>query len=96
LLATYILSAIAELAVSPIALAAMTLIAPRQLQGQMMGLWFMSVSLGNLIAGITGGHVNPENLADMPALFGQTTISLLIVAAVLLLLAPIMKRWVTA
>jgi POT family proton-dependent oligopeptide transporter len=95
LLATYILSAIAELAVSPIALAAMTLIAPRQLQGQMMGLWFMSVSLGNLIAGITGGHVNPENLADMPALFGQTTISLLIVAAVLLLLAPIMKRWVT-
>lgn len=96
LIATYVLSAIAELAVSPIALAAMTLIAPQRLQGQMMGLWFMSVSLGNLIAGITGGHVNPENLADMPALFGRTTVSLLIVAAVLLLLAPIMKRWVKA
>lgn len=96
LIAAYMLSAIAELCVSPIALAAMTLVAPRHLQGQMMGLWFMSVSLGNLIAGITGGNVNPENLADMPALFGRTTISLLIVAVVLLVLAPIMKRWVKA
>jgi POT family proton-dependent oligopeptide transporter len=95
LIATYVLSAIAELCVSPIALAAMTLVAPRHLQGQMMGLWFMSVSLGNLIAGLTGGHVNPENLADMPALFGRTTISLLIVAVVLMALAPIMKRWIT-
>jgi proton-dependent oligopeptide transporter, POT family len=59
-----------------------------------MGLWFMSAALGNLIAGLTGGHVNPENLAEMPALFGRTTLSLLIVAAVLLILAPIMKRWV--
>jgi len=94
LIAAYALSAIAELCVSPIALAAMTLVAPRHLQGQMMGLWFMSVSLGNLIAGITGGSVNPENLADMPALFGRTTLSLIIVAVVLLALAPIMKRWV--
>ncbi|MBC7752185.1 MAG: peptide MFS transporter [Candidatus Saccharibacteria bacterium] len=94
LIAAYVLSAIAELCISPIALAAMTLVAPRHLQGQMMGLWFMSVSLGNLIAGITGGNVNPENLADMPALFGRTTLSLIIVAVVLLALAPIMKRWV--
>ncbi len=94
LIATYVLSAIAELCVSPIALAAMTLVAPRRLQGQMMGLWFMSSALGNLIAGLTGGHVNPENLADMPALFGRTTISLLITAVVLLGLAPMMKRWV--
>ena len=91
---TYVLSAIAELCVSPIALAAMTLVAPYRLQGQMMGLWFMSAALGNLIAGLTGGHVNPENLAEMPALFGRTTLSLLLVAAVLLVLAPIMKRWV--
>lgn len=94
LITTYILSAIAELCISPIALAAMTLIAPRRLQGQMMGLWFMSLALGNLIAGLTGGHVNPENVADMPALFGRTTLSLLIVAVVLLGLAPLMKRWV--
>jgi hypothetical protein len=30
----------------------------------------------------------------MPALFGRTTLSLIIVAVVLLALAPIMKRWV--
>jgi POT family proton-dependent oligopeptide transporter len=96
LITTYVLSAIAELCISPIALAAMTLIAPRRLQGQMMGLWFMSLALGNLIAGLTGGHVNPENVADMPALFGRTTISLLIVAVVLMAIAPMMKRWIKA
>jgi POT family proton-dependent oligopeptide transporter len=40
-------------------------------------------ALGNLIAGLVGGHVNPENPAEMPALFTQTTAFLLGSAAVL-------------
>jgi POT family proton-dependent oligopeptide transporter len=61
----------------------MTKLAPEKFKGQMMGVWFMAAALGNLIAGIVGGKVDPEKLDQMPALFQQTTFSLLIAAAVL-------------
>jgi len=52
----------------------------------------MAAALGNLIAGIVGGHVNPENLSEMPALFQRTAISLFIATAVLgLLVVPIRR-----
>ena len=40
----------------------MTKLAPRKFGGQMMGVWFLAASLGNLIAGIVGGNVDPEKL----------------------------------
>ncbi len=96
LVATYILQAIAELCISPVGLAAMTLLAPPRLQGQMMGLWFIAASLGNLLAGMVGGQVNPEALSDMPQLFGRTAIVLIVSAAVLLALIPMIRRWLNA
>ena len=61
----------------------MTKLAPRKFVGQMMGVWFMAAALGNLIAGLVGGHVDPEKLDQMPALFQRTAFSLFIAAAVL-------------
>ncbi len=46
-----------ELCLSPIGLATMTLLAPERMRGQMMGLWFCASALGNLAAGLIGGHV---------------------------------------
>ena len=66
--------------------------APRRFAGQMMGVWFMAAALGNLIAGIVGGHVNPENLNEMPALFQRTAMSLFIAAGVLALLIVPIRR----
>jgi POT family proton-dependent oligopeptide transporter len=61
-----------------------------------MGAWFTSLALGNLIAGIVGGNVDPEKLTEMPILFQRTAMSLFIAAAVLaVLIIPIrnmMKR----
>jgi len=57
-----------------------------------MGVWFMAAALGNLIAGLVGGHVNPENLEQMPQLFMQTSMSLFIATVVLgLLIVPIRR-----
>jgi POT family proton-dependent oligopeptide transporter len=42
----------------------------------------MASSLGNLIAGIVGGHVDPNKLNEMPELFQRTALSLFIAAAV--------------
>ncbi len=89
---SYFLQTIGELSLSPVGLSSMTKLAPRRLVGQMMGVWFMAAALGNLIAGLVGGHVDPEKLQEMPALFQRTAISLFIAAAVLALLSIPIKR----
>src|SRR5260221_170596 len=92
LIGSYLLQVWGELALSPVGLSAMTTLAPRRIVGQMMGVWFTSISLGNLIAGLIGGNVDPEKLNEMPALFQRTAVSLFVAAAVLLvLLIPISR-----
>ncbi len=89
---SYFLQTIGELSLSPVGLSSMTKLAPRRFVGQMMGVWFMAAALGNLIAGLVGGHVDPEKLQEMPALFQRTAMSLFIAAAVLGLLSIPIKR----
>jgi len=50
LVVTYFLHTSGELCLSPIGLSAITKLSPKKLVGQMMGIWFMGASLGNLIA----------------------------------------------
>ncbi len=92
LLATYFLQVVGELALSPVGLSSVTKLAPPRLVGQMMGVWFMSISLGNLVAGLLGGKVDPEKLAEMPALFQRTAITLFAAAALLMLLVIPIRR----
>jgi POT family proton-dependent oligopeptide transporter len=70
----------------------MTKLSPRKFVGQMMGVWFMATALGNLIAGLVGGHVDPENLEQMPLLFQRTAWSLFGAAVVLALLVVPIRR----
>jgi len=67
LLFTYLFHTIGELALSPVGLSATTKLAPRRFLGQMMGLWFLATSLGNLIAGQLAGEFDPNNLQAFPA-----------------------------
>ena len=46
---TYILHTVGELALSPVGLSAMTKLAPQRVAGLMMGLWFVSISVGNYL-----------------------------------------------
>jgi len=92
LIFSYFLQTIGELSLSPVGLSSMTKLAPRRFVGQMMGVWFLAAALGNLIAGLVGGHVDPEKLQEMPALFQRTAMSLFIAAAVLALLSIPIKR----
>ncbi|HEV2131456.1 MAG TPA: peptide MFS transporter [Longimicrobiaceae bacterium] len=67
LVLTYLLHTIGELCLSPVGLSTVTKLAPHRMVGQMMGVWFMSISLGNLIAGQVAGQF--ETL-PLPQLFG--------------------------
>ncbi len=79
---TYLLHTVGELCLSPVGLSTVTKLAPHKMVGQMMGIWFMAASLGNLIAGRVGGFYESMPL---PSLFGWVG-WLSIGAAVLLLL----------
>jgi len=92
LVLSYLFQTIGELSLSPVGLSSMTKLAPFKFKGQMMGVWFMAAALGNLIAGLVGGRVDPEKLQDMPTLFQQTSFFLFIAAVVCgLLVFPVGK-----
>jgi POT family proton-dependent oligopeptide transporter len=92
LVVCYLFHTFGELCLSPVGLSSMTKLSPRRYVGQMMGIWFLAASLGNLIAGLVGGSVDPEKLDQMPKLFTWTAIFLIGSAVVLALLAiPISK-----
>jgi len=92
LVASYFLQTTGELAISPVGLSSMTKLAPRRFAGQIMGVWFMAIALGNLIAGLVGGRVDPERLPDMPRLFQQTALSLIVAAVICALVVIPIRR----
>ncbi|HEX9606451.1 MAG TPA: peptide MFS transporter, partial [Gemmatimonadaceae bacterium] len=59
---SYFFQTLGELSLSPVGLSSMTKLAPIKFKGQMMGVWFMASALGNLVAGLVGGNVDPEKL----------------------------------
>lgn len=92
LVASILMLTLGELCLSPIGLATMTLLAPERMRGQMMGLWFCASALGNLAAGLIGGHVRADQLDSLPELFSRCAIALVICAAVLTLLIIPVRR----
>jgi POT family proton-dependent oligopeptide transporter len=48
---TYLLHTIGELSLSPVGLSAMTKLAPQRIGGLIMGIWFLSISVGEFIGG---------------------------------------------
>ncbi len=89
---SYLFQTFGELLLSPVGLSSMTKLAPRRFVGQMMGIWFLAASVGNLIAGLVGGSVDPEKLEQTPTRFTWTTIALVVSAVILGLLSiPIAK-----
>lgn len=89
---SYIFQTFGELCLSPVGLSSMTKLSPRKYVGQMMGIWFLATALGNLIAGIVGGNVDPEKLDQTPVVFIGTTIALIASAVVLGVLTPFIKK----
>jgi POT family proton-dependent oligopeptide transporter len=87
LVASYAISELGELCVSPVGLSAVTKLAPVRILGLMMGVWFLSNAFGNKLAGYAAGFVSSMPLQQ---LFG-TVAGILAVAAIVMfvLLKPI-------
>ena len=91
LILTYLLHTMGELCLSPVGLSSVTKLAPKRFVGQMMGIWFLATSLGNLLAGLMAGRFNPEALNEMPGLFMQIVLTVTVAGLLLLAFTKLIK-----
>lgn len=89
LVVTYFLHTTGELCLSPVGLSSMTKLSPRKLVGQMMGIWFMATSLGNLFAGLVAGRMNQLGIVE---LFGYVALGTIVVGLLLLAISRPVKN----
>jgi POT family proton-dependent oligopeptide transporter len=83
-----VIQTLGELCLSPVGLAATTLLAPRAYQGQAMALWFLAPAAGQAI---TAQLVQATAGASDTVYFGGIGVVALVFAGLLALLGP----WVT-
>jgi POT family proton-dependent oligopeptide transporter len=83
LIGVYFFHTLGELSLSPVGMSAVTKLAPARLVGSMMGVWFLSISLGNFIGGRVAGLFETFPL---PQLFGAVFLTTIAAAIVLALL----------
>ncbi|MFL2546541.1 MAG: peptide MFS transporter [Candidatus Rariloculaceae bacterium] len=89
---TYLLHTMGELALSPVGLSAVTKLAPRRYVGQMMGVWWLATSLGNILAGLLAGEFRAEAVEEMPGLYTQIVITTVGAGIVLALVSKPLRR----
>jgi POT family proton-dependent oligopeptide transporter len=92
LLLTYFLQECGDLCLSPVGLSSMTKLAPPRFVGQVMGLWFLALALGNNLAGQLSGEYDASNLQSLPDLFLKIAGWSLVAAVVMLALTPTVRR----
>ena len=61
---SYAISEFGEICIYPVGMSAVTKLAPPRIVGLMMGVWFLSISFGNKLAGWVAGFIEIDAVAD--------------------------------
>ena len=85
----YFLHTIGELCLSPVGLSIVTKLAPQRIVGAMMGVWFVSIAVGNMMAGLAGGLFQT---LPLPKLFGAVAAVAFVAALILLAITPWLRK----
>ena len=88
----YLIQTIGELCLSPVGLSTVTKLAPARMVGLMMGVWFLSISLGSFFAGKVAAYFNDKDIGAMVKLFGFLTLAPIAAAILLAIIAPRINR----
>lgn len=86
---TYLLHTIGELCLSPVGLSAMTKLAPARIGGLIMGVWFLSISVGDYIG---GRLASVYETFPLPELFGIVAGFCIVIGLLLVLILRPMKN----
>jgi POT family proton-dependent oligopeptide transporter len=93
LVATYFLHTVGELCLSPVALSAVSKLSPKRFAGQMMGVFVLTYSIGNVVAGLLAGKFDPNNVEQMPNLYLQISLFSIAIGIIIFLLTAKTKKW---
>jgi POT family proton-dependent oligopeptide transporter len=92
LIVVYFLQTLGELCLSPVGLSAMTKLAPAQLTGLVMGIWFLGTALGNKLAGVVAAEFNAKDPQALAHFFWQQALLVGGMTVLLLVLVPWVRR----
>ena len=93
LIATYFLHTVGELCLSPVALSAVSKLSPKRFAGQMMGVFVLTYSIGNVVAGLLAGNFDPEKVSEMPNLYLQISMFSIAIGILVLLFTLKTNQW---
>jgi proton-dependent oligopeptide transporter, POT family len=89
LFTVYLFHTLAELCLSPVGLSAITKLAPARIAGLTMGVWFLSISVGNFLAGRMASFYESMPLDKLVGYAGWTGVAFGVI--LLLLSKPVTK-----
>jgi proton-dependent oligopeptide transporter, POT family len=92
LVIVYFLQTIGELCLSPVGLSTVTKLSPARMVGLMLGVWFLSISIGSYIAGLAARLFEGNDTAVLTRAFGMFAGITLLAAILLAILTPFIKR----
>ncbi len=92
LVGVYFLQTVGELCLSPVGLSTVTKLSPARMVGLMMGVWFLSISIGSYIAGLTTKLFAGNSASVLVRGFGIFSAITLAAALILALLTPLIKK----
>jgi proton-dependent oligopeptide transporter, POT family len=92
LVVVYLLQTFGELCLSPVGLSTVTKLSPARMVGLMMGVWFLSISIGSYIAGLTTRLFKGNDTAVLTKGFAIFSVITLVAALVLAVLTPLIKK----
>lgn len=92
LILVYFLQTIGELCLSPVGLSTVSKLSPARMLGLMMGVWFLSISIGSYIAGLATRLFEGNDPAVLTRAFGMFAGITLLAAIILAVLTPLIKR----
>ena len=75
LAAVYLIHTVAELCLSPVGLSSITKLAPARIAGLTMGVWFLSISVGNFFAGRMASFYESMPLEQLVGYAGATGVA---------------------
>lgn len=93
LVTTYFLHTVGELCLSPVALSAVSKLSPRRFAGQMMGVFVLTYSIGNIISGLLAGNFDPNNIQQLPNLYLQIALFSIGIGIIIVLLGLKSRHW---
>jgi proton-dependent oligopeptide transporter, POT family len=92
LVIVYFLQTIGELCLSPVGLSTVTKLSPARMVGLMLGVWFLSISIGSYIAGLATRLFEGNDTSALTRGFGIFAGITLVAAIILAVLTPLIKR----